>query len=162
MAYYIYNVWTLRKYLTSLLVTIQLLQLLQYNPDPMSVSNIGDSPVSQVVLITSSTWEYLWPQQPSVVGSLRESDIFVLVSLKCLSLRWRGAFTGSFRRSSSWQTPWLSRGTGRTPRRPSGRRTSRRRPCTRRAAPWSRRACSGPQGIAPSWKKSGMWKRAKN
>merc|ERR1719458_755277 len=32
---------------------------------------------------------------------LCESQIFfVLVSLKCLSLRWRGAFTGSFRRSS--------------------------------------------------------------
>jgi len=66
---------------------IQLLQL-QYNyPDPMSVSNIGDSPVFFQGLNHFKHLRIFWAQQPSV-GSMRESDIFVLVSLKCLSLKW--------------------------------------------------------------------------
>ena len=52
---------------------IQLLQLLQYYPVPMSVSNIGDSPVFQGLDHFKKHLRIFWPQQPSLV---RESDIF--------------------------------------------------------------------------------------
>ena len=129
---------------------IQLLQLLQYYPVPMSISNIGDSPVFQGLDHFKKHLIIFFGHSSLRLSESRIS--FVLVSLKRLSLGSWVSSRGSCRRSFSWPSPWWSRGTGRTPRRPSGHRTSRRRPSTRPAAPWSHLACSGPQGIAPSWK----------
>ena len=89
---------------------IQLLQLQLYNPDPVSISNIGHSNIGHLKywplpgfssrrLITSSTWEYVWPQQTSV-GSMRESDICTCVSKMSQSRVKSPALQGV-----SWEVP---------------------------------------------------------
>ena len=59
--------------------------------------------------------------------------------------------TGSFQRNSSWRRPSGSRDTGKTPRTASGRETSRWRPCTHPAAPWTHRAGSSPPDTWRAW-----------